>query len=269
AHYTEGKDESEKVEFLDGPAREVVRNNEHVAVYLPAIKTIKLVHRKARKFFPALLTSSPETYLENYHITLGNMERVAGHECQGMLFEPKDHMRYSRWFCAEQTTGLIIKTNLKDSSGVLLEQMAFTQLSVGKPQVKRDHTKPSYPDAKQLWRTDASPLEDLKPTDSGWVISNPPTGFHKIMEVQRNMPNKSQPVYHQVMTDGLAIVSIFIEPQTPQNKPTMGPSHQGAVNTYISAVAEHLVTVMGEVPSATVQQIAQSVKLPQVSAGNK
>jgi sigma-E factor negative regulatory protein RseB len=266
AHYTEGKEESEKVEFLDGPAREVVRNNEQVEVYLPGSKIIKQVHRKARKFFPALLTSSPETYAENYRVTLGKMERVAGHECQGMLFEPKDGMRYPRWFCAEQSSGLIIKTSLKDEKGVLLEQMSFTQLTVGKPHVKRDHTKSSYPDAKLQWRTDASPLEDLKPADSGWVVSVAPAGFRKAMEVQRNMPNKDKPIYHQVMTDGLAQVSIFIEPKSVQNKPILGASHQGSVNTFISTIADHLVTVMGEVPSTTVQQIAQAVKPPVNSA---
>jgi sigma-E factor negative regulatory protein RseB len=262
AHYTEGKEATEKVEFLDGPAREVIRSNENVAVYFPGNKTIKLVHRKARKFFPALLTSSPETYTENYRVTLGNVERVAGHECQGMQFEPKDTMRYPRWFCAENASGLIIKTNLKDEKGVLLEQMSFTQLTVGKPQVKRDHTKSSYPDAKLQWRTDASPLEDLKPAHSGWTVSNAPAGFHKAMEVQRNMPNKDKPIFHQVFSDGLASVSIFIEPQSVQNKPSLGSSHQGAVNTYITAIADHLVTVMGEVPAMTVQQIAQSVKPP-------
>ncbi len=262
AHYTEGKEETEKVEFLDGPAREVIRNNEQVSVYFPAHKTIKLVHRKARKFFPALLTSAPDVYKENYRITLTNMERVAGHECQGMLFEPKDAFRYPRWFCAEQGSGLIIKTNLKNDRGALLEQMTFTQLTIGKPQVKRDHTKPSYPEAKQQWRTDTSPLEDLKPADSGWVVANAPAGFRKAIEMQRNMPNKTQPIFHQVLSDGLASISIFIEPQNVQNKTVLGPSHQGAVNTYIHTVADHLITVMGEVPMPTVQQIAQSIKAP-------
>lgn len=262
AHYTEGKDEFEKVEFLDGPVREVIRNNEQVSVYFPANKTIKLVHRKARKFFPALLTSLPENYTENYRVKLTNVERVAGHECQAMLFEPKDSFRYPRWFCAEQNTGLIIKTSLNDEHGVMLEQMSFTQLTVGKPQVKRDHTKSTYPDAKQQWRTDATPLEDLKPTDSGWAVNNPPAGFRKIMEMQRSMPHKTQPIYHQVLSDGLASVSIFIEPKTAQNMPTLGASQQNAVNTFIAASGEYWITVMGEVPPLTVQQIAQSVKPP-------
>ncbi len=262
AHYTEGKDEFEKVEFLDGPAREVIRNNEQVAVYFPTNKTIKLVHRKARKFFPALLTALPENYTDNYRVSLANVERVAGHECQAMLFEPKDSYRYPRRFCAEQSTGLIIKTSLNDERGVLLEQMSFTQLTVGRPQVKRDHTRPSYPDAKQQWRTDATPLEDLKPAESGWVVSNPPSGFRKAMEMQRKMPHKAQPIYHQVLSDGLASVSIFIEPKSAQNKPTLGASQQNAVNTFITASGEYWITVMGEVPAQTVQQIAQSVKPP-------
>ncbi len=262
AHYIDGKDEHEKVEFLDGPAREVVRSNEDVAVYIPGNKIIKLVHRKARRFFPALMASTAEAYAENYQVSLTSPERVAGHDCQGLLFEPKDAFRYRRWFCAEQATGLILKTNLKDERGTMLEQMAFTQLTVGKPQVKRDHVKSSYPEAKSQWRTDASPLEDLTPVDSGWVVAVPPQGFRKVMEMKRVMPNKTQPIFHQVLSDGLASVSVFIEPLTTASKPVPGASHQGAVNTFIVTASEHQITAMGEVPAATVQQIAQSIKPP-------
>jgi sigma-E factor negative regulatory protein RseB len=260
AHYVEGKEEYEKVEFLDGPEREVIRLNEEVAVYLPGSKTIKLVQRKARRFFPALLSSNPDVYAENYTITMGPTERVAGHDCRGLLFEPKDQMRYSRWFCAEQQSGLILKTSLKDERGVKLEQMAFTQLIMGRPQVKREHVKPSYPDAKQRWHTDIAPLDDLVPAESGWAVMNPPSGFRKVHEMKRVMPNKTVPIFHQVLSDGLASVSIFIEPLLPNTKPPLGPSHQGAVNTYIAATGENLITVMGEVPGVTVQQIAQTLK---------
>lgn len=260
AHYVEGKEEYEKVEFLDGPAREVIRLNEEVAVYLPGSKTIKLVQRKARRFFPALLTAAPGTYSENYTISMGPTERVAGHDCRGLTFEPKDQLRYSRWFCAEQVSGLILKTSLKDERGAQLEQMAFTQLIMGRPQVKRDHVKPSYPEAKQRWHTDAAPLEDLAAAESGWTVANPPSGFRKIHEMKRAMPNKTVPIFHQVFSDGLASVSVFIEPMVPSAKPPLGASHQGAVNTYIAYSGENLITVMGEVPAQTVQQIAQSVK---------
>jgi sigma-E factor negative regulatory protein RseB len=37
-------------------------------------------------------------------------------------------------------------------------------------------------------------------------------------------------------------------------------SHQGAVNIYIRPIADHMVTVLGEAPAATVIQIANSLE---------
>ena len=37
-------------------------------------------------------------------------------------------------------------------------------------------------------------------------------------------------------------------------------SHQGAVNIYTRTVSDHMVTVLGEAPAATVMQIANSLE---------
>ena len=102
------------------------------------------------------------------------------------------------------------------------------------------------------------------------------------MEGIRKLPGKPNPVAHIMYSDGLVAISIFIEPFTVTQtqiglsggiatmsvfvEPASGPpqtseatSADGALSVFLRPMGEHVVTVLGEVPPATVRQIAQSV----------
>jgi len=61
-----------------------------------------------------------------------------------------------------------------------------------------------------------------------------------------------------VFSDGLVAVSVFIEPRSSVPVQS-GPLQQGALNVYSMKVDDQMVTALGEVPGATVRQIAASV----------
>jgi sigma-E factor negative regulatory protein RseB len=52
----------------------------------------------------------------------------------------------------------------------------------------------------------------------------------------------------------------------PRSHPAQMLSHQGAVNIYKRPYGNHIVTVLGEAPAATIMQIANSVELRPVTA---
>jgi sigma-E factor negative regulatory protein RseB len=85
-----------------------------------------------------------------------------------------------------------------------------------------------------------------------------PPGFFKIAEGRRTLRGRREPVTHLVYSDGLVAVSVFIEALggTPRS---LGHSQQGGINVYVRPVDDKIVTVLGEVPSVTVRQIANSV----------
>jgi sigma-E factor negative regulatory protein RseB len=84
-------------------------------------------------------------------------------------------------------------------------------------------------------------------------------GFRKVIEVTR-MLRETQPVGQVVFSDGLAAVSVFIEPLAGRaDTPPMGLASVGAVNVYTREVANHLVTVVGETPAVSVQRIGNAV----------
>jgi sigma-E factor negative regulatory protein RseB len=99
------------------------------------------------------------------------------------------------------------------------------------------------------------------------VISNPPAGFKKLMEAKRSLGGRTGAISQIVLSDGLAAVSIFIEPM-PASHPTQQALSQGAVNIYKRPYGNnHVVTVLGEAPADTISRIANSVELkPQTAA---
>ena len=256
--------EFEKLETLDGPAREVIRTNDHVTCYLPDSKTVLIEKRSSRRF-PALLPEQLSGVADNYVVSVTGMDRVAGYDCRVVLLEPKDKLRYGHQFCAEAGSGLPLRSRTLSEKNQLLEAFAFTELKIG-GSFSRDQVRSRYAARSKEWKVDHSALAITDvPADTGWSLTRQPTGFKKLTELKRSIAGRAGMVSHIVYSDGLAAVSVFIEP-LPKARPARSLSHQGAVNIYIRPIADHMVTVLGEAPAATVMQIANSLEFRGVAS---
>ncbi|HEY6282031.1 MAG TPA: MucB/RseB C-terminal domain-containing protein [Burkholderiales bacterium] len=257
-HAVDSSGEHEKLEILDGLPREIIRNNDEVQCFLPESKTVKVEKRLQRKPFPALLPEQLNNLSESYLIKLGGHERIAGFHCQALLLEPKDDLRYGYHLWAETNSGLLLKASMLDEKNDVVEQMTFTQLNIGGP-IDEEALKPKYPAKAAGWRYDRSGQPEQISTETGWSVKNPLAGFKKIMEAKRMVSGKPAPISHIVYSDGLAAVSVFIEPRAPGVKPLNGVSKRGALNIYTKPLDDYQVTVLGEAPPMTVMQIGNSV----------
>lgn len=257
-HAVDSSGEHEKLEILDGLPREIIRNNDEVECFLPESKTVKVEKRIQRKPFPALLPEQFSNLSESYLIKLGGRERIAGFDCRALLLEPKDGLRYGHRFWAETNSGLLLKASMLDEKNNVVEQMAFTQLTIGGP-IDEEMLKPKYQAKAAGWRYDRFEHPEPISTETGWSIRNPLTGFKKIMETKRMVSGKPMAISHIVYSDGLAAVSVFVEPRAPGVKPLNGVSKRGALNIYTKPVDDYQVTVLGEAPPMTVMEIGNSV----------
>lgn len=252
-HVSDESGEHEKLEVLDGPPRELIRNNDEVICFVPDSKTVFVEKRKARKSFPALLPQQISGISENYVIKLDGSGRVAGHDCQYVVLEPRDIYRYGHRLCADLASGLLLKASTLSDKNEMVDQFAFTQVSVGIP-IEREQLQSRFSGN----RTPVDQSAKMVAADPRWQVNSPPPGFKKIMALKRSFPGKKYPANHLVFSDELAAVSVFIEPMAGVEKPMSGLSSQGAINVYTRPVGDHQVTVLGEVPSATVMQMANS-----------
>jgi sigma-E factor negative regulatory protein RseB len=256
-HLLESGSEFEKLTNLDGPAREVVRNNDLVRCYYPDAKIIRIEPRSFRNAFPSLLPQQLNALAAHYFFRKGELARVAGMETQAYVFEPKDGLRYGHKFWADIATGLLLKARLLNEKNEPIEQFAFTDIQIV---AKLDHdlVKPSFSSVAADWQVRESPPGEVQPQETGWVVKDLPAGFAKVVEGFRTLRGKSAPVAHLVFSDGLVAVSVFVEAAPPSPQP-VGLSQQGGINVYSRQLDDHLVTVLGEAPGATVRQIAYSV----------
>lgn len=259
-HYVNaGGGEFEKLETLDGPPREVIRTNDQVTCYLPDTKTVIIEKRSARRF-PALLPEQLTSGVaDNYTVREAGMDRVAGYDCHVVVLEPKDKLRYGHHFCAEAGSGLPLRARTLNEKNEPLESFAFTELKIGGG-FNRDKVKSRYAAKSKDWKIDRSALPVAEtPAETGWVLVSQPAGFRKLTELKRTIAGRAVAVSHIVYSDGLAAISVFIEP-LPKTRPAQSLSHQGAVNIYTRPIADYMVTVLGEAPAATVMQIANSLE---------
>jgi sigma-E factor negative regulatory protein RseB len=252
-HVMDESGEHEKLEALDGPPREFIRNNDEVICFMPANKGFTVDGRRSQKNFPALLPRQLSGIGENYAVRLGGTERVAGHVCQNVILEPRDTYRYGHRFCAESSSGLLLKASALNEKNEVVNQFSFTQARIG-GSIDPEQLKPKYARHSHVQQRAVPAM-----ADSGWQVKSLPAGFKKIMEQKRTFPGKKVSANHLVFSDELVAVSVFIEPLAGMEKPVSGLSNQGSINVYTRPVADFQVTVLGEVPAATVMHIANAV----------
>jgi sigma-E factor negative regulatory protein RseB len=264
-HLLEGRNEIEKLEILDGTPREYIRNNEEIICYVPETRTLLVEKRVTHDVFPAILAANPSDLAENYEIRKGETGRVAGHDSQAIVLEPKDKLRYGYKLWAEKSSGLLLRAQTLNDKDEVVEQIAFTQISIGS--IDKNRVKPSFPNTRD-WRVEHAVMTQA--TLSGWTVKALPAGFRKIREVKRMVTDaspasaqaKAQPIQREVaqmvFSDGLAAISVFIEPGSQSR--TEGSLQQGAMNIIGKRQGDFWLTIVGEVPAAAIRQVANSIE---------
>lgn len=251
----------ERLETLDGPAREVIRTNDQVTCYLPLTKTVLIDPRGSRQF--PIRLEQIHTLSQHYQVALEAPDRVAGVDCQWVALLPRDNLRYARRFCADTRTGLPLRARTLNEKNQVIESFTFSTLQIG-GKFNRDLVRSRYAALSKGWKVERTELSATDSGESGWMVGQLPPGFSKSMELRRSMPGKpGTTTSHLVFSDGLAAISVFIEPLSPvKGKSEVKPAlrHQGAVHVYTRYVAGHSVTVLGETPAETVMQLARTLE---------
>ena len=266
-HLLEGHNEVEKLEVLDGKPREYIRHNEDVTCYVPETKTLLVEKRVTQDVFPAILASIPSDLTDYYNVKLGEVSRVAGYDCQAVLLDPKDKMRYGYKLWAEKNTGLLLRAQTLNNKNEIVEQISFTQIGIGN--IERSRVRSSFGNTSG-WHVERTAMN---PTNlNEWAVTGMPPGFKKVRELKRVVvdtpaqnnagagagPTRRE-VSQIVFSDGLAAISVFVEPGSQSR--TEGFMQQGALNIVGKRQGDFWLTIVGEVPASAIRQVANSIEL--------
>ena len=257
-HMFDGSRSHERIQTLDGKPREYLRkrsdSEDEVQCLIPESKKIVVEKRSVEESFPTLSSASPDQILQRYEAKLGPLERVAGVEAQALTLEPRDNLRYAYRLWLDRTTGLLLRAQTLNERKEVIEQIAFSDVRIGE---RIDRSALKSPWATDGWSVVRSEYRKADLAKQGWIVPTP-DGFRRTREVVRRM--HAADAMQVVFADGLATISVFIEPNStvtdlPANVRVYGPT-----STFLRRVNEALVTVVGEVPPGTVRAVAQSVE---------
>ena len=258
-HRVDDKGERERLFSLNGEVREILRDSKEVTCILPANKSVIVGELKSRAGLSSVLPDNIQGRDLFYNIELIGHDRIAGYSTVILAVEPKDKMRYGYRIWLEEHSGMVLRSDVLDSQENVIEQMMFTEISFQSSPISAEMLEPAVEYSQFQVITDHSVSHGSTPDESIWSFLNMPRGFRIASQSFRTMPMKKHRVQHFVLSDGIATVSIYIEKSIPGGRVLEGETSMGSVNVYGRKIVGHQVTVMGEVPKATIRQIAQAI----------
>src|SRR5258706_3564594 len=234
----------DEIVALNGDQRVLVREDGHLTFSDP--KGAKL--DVAVGEFP-LLARDPAEFgaaAAQYRVTLAGRDRVAGLDSTVLDANPSDQSRYGYRLWVEPSSGMLLGSNLEGPDGQTVQQLMFTSIALS-PRASLPKLAPPSSTSKDLIGKVVG--------DPGWKVSWLPAGFRLI-----GTPTHPTGQTHLLYSDGLAYVSVYIEPFHEGAAPMNGNVRRGAVNLYAQPVGDRQVVVIGDVPATTAERIARAVE---------
>lgn len=247
------------LQTLTGEEQIIIRHNNQVTTVFPAKKLITVSENMAGSvdkgpLHPAL-PENRNILREFYQLRLSGESRVANKATQILQMMPQDNHRYGHVFWLDQDSGLLLKSDLLDEQGHVIEQMMYSdiQLLSEAPQkiIDADALK-GYRKIRLIGQQDI--------TRQRWLARQMPAGFKLVRSDQVSHHSQQEPAYHMIYSDGMASVSVFVEQRVENDGDLSGLASMGAVNAYSVYLDDVYITAIGEVPADTVRMIAESVE---------
>ncbi|MCY7371574.1 MAG: MucB/RseB C-terminal domain-containing protein [Polaromonas sp.] len=261
-HACEGDRQIERVETLSGPPRSIFRHNDQVVTFLIDQKVVRSERRDSLGAFPGLLDSNDTRIADFYRARHEGVARVAGVAADVTTLIPKDSKRFGYRVWTEQRRGLLVKSQTLDSNGKVLEQSAFSELQLDAP-VRVDQLMQMMANLEG-YRVENTDLVKTTAASEGWALRVPVAGFMPLHFYRRPVGNSNgaqgADALQWIFSDGLASVSIFVEPSDSQRQQSEGGGSVGATQTLTRQIENYWLTLVGEVPMGTLRLFADSLE---------
>lgn len=281
-HVGHGNDQIDRIEALDGELRHVYRHNDRVHVLWPRLHAALVEQRDPGLNLPGQLAGGTAARLDMYELQTGASDRIAGHDASVVVLRPKDHLRHAQKLWLDAATGLLLRTDILDEQGRVLESAGFSDLRW----IQRPAAQALLSEMHSLkgYRVERPTVIGTDLAREGWGLTQPVPGFQVSYAVrhppglgggaatapaQGAMPadhttTTSRPareVLQAVFSDGLTTVSLFVEPHdSTRHGQAEKASQQGATQLIGLRQGDWWITAVGDVPRATLQTFASRLE---------
>lgn len=267
AHYQVGGNQYERIDSLDGQARQVFRYNDLVHTLWPQNRVALIEQRDKLSSFPALLQSGDDRIVELYEVRMMGVDRVAGYEANVLSMTPRDVFRFGYRLWAERESGLLLRADVLNERGERLESSAFSDVAIG----VRSQSDSILHSMKKLdgYRVVRPTLTPAQLDKEGWSQRQGVPGFRQVSCIKRplnaagdaeSLASVPQEVLQTIYSDGLTYVSVFIEPYSAERHPRPILTSIGATHTLMMRRGDWWFTVVGDVPGIALRAFVNGIE---------
>ncbi len=247
----------ERMVAVSGPLREIVRDGEGVRAIIGEQERPLQDPLLTGAVFPDFSVAALERARGRYLFEIGGVGRVAGHEGRRISIVPRDKYRYGYELWLDTESALLLRWVLYDADRRPLAKLMFTDLVTG-DKVDPAGLRSEAPAGRFITIESAAPQLDAPGAPTGGHALTPrhlPPGFR----LAAHASHVENPAYeHLVYSDGLASVSVYLEPAGGEGGIPPGLSRMGTTNAWSRSRQERRVTAIGEVPPITLKVIGHA-----------
>ncbi len=255
----------ERIYSLDGEPREVLRNGNEVRTVVEGDQPLIIQGGIGARLLPHLPVNRLSSPVLGYRMRFAGSERVAGMMTRVIEIRPRDQFRYGHRFWLEEQTGMLLRSALLDHAGQHLQKLTFVEVELGVPisdsELTPSITRSDAPEATLSEQAVAS-TSTTELRQASWSPARLPDGF-RLASVGQGVGPNGRPFEHLLFSDGLTSFSVYVEAAQGAQLERQDAERleaMGSVHVYTGMVEQHRVTVVGEVPPATVALIAQQLE---------
>ena len=242
----------EHLSQLNGPGSETFRINDKVSFFYPDIMPFSLHSNHINGPIPFQFFEEPLELSNAYSFLMVGRSRVSGRAAQQIRIISDDGSRYNTTLWLDQETGLLLKMDLLDLKGELLEQLQVTSIAV------TDEPDPYFERIDQSRLPDITSIKNGPDVQFNWRLNYIPQGMEVVKKDRRRLTSTQKVVEYMMLSDGLVDVSVYISQNVGNGKDSGWLKH-GSDTLLTISQGPFMVTVIGKVPPETARRIATSV----------
>lgn len=237
------------LQTLSGQIHESIQRGNQVSYIEQNMEPFTVNDSKMYGLLPALYMVNISTIASYYDFLSMGRAREAGLSCNVIRISPKDGERYSYVVWIDDQSKLIVRSDLLDRNGDLVEQYRAISVVVS-TKIKKallGLNKLVLPPVINSVNKNKNDI-DIIPT---WI----PNGFKLISSNKHKIFDSTKFAYTSIYGDGLFKFSIYIAKSTDK-KFDNNLIRQGSKTLYSTHWQDFAISIVGDIPPVTAKKIA-------------